>query len=95
MILRILDELLRLTGTSIRLDTCESASSAVSQNFAEQLSSRLKNKYSFKTVKVEGTTGSSITGFREGREVLDPASIEEAIAIQNAMKVIAGVSGSS
>jgi hypothetical protein len=94
MILRILDELLRLTGTSIRLDTCESASSAVSQNFAEQLSSRLKNKYSFKTVKV-GTTGSSITGFREGREVVDPASIEEAIAIQNALKVIAGVSGSS
>jgi hypothetical protein len=54
----------------------------------------IENKYSFKTVKV-GTTGSSITGFREGREVVDPASIEEAIAIQNALKVIAGVSGSS
>ena len=78
-------------GTTIRLDTCSSAGVVPKglQNFAQNLSTTLKaSPFSFKNVKVEGTVGASITGFKEGREVVDPATMPYARDAQGVMSVL-------
>lgn len=80
--------------TEIRLDTCSSAfdfGKSGMQNFAQQLLATLKAKpYEYKKLKTSGTTGSSVTGFIAGREVVLPNRLSQDMAgqAQNVISVL-------
>ena len=85
-------------GTKLRLDTCSSAGTiaswkswfgAATPNFAQALIAKLKSiPYNYKTLTVEGTVGSSITGFITGREVVDPQQQQAAGAAQEVLMIL-------
>lgn len=75
--------------TSIRLDTCSSAAKASGGNFSQLLLQDLqKGTPKYTKIRVEGTIGASITGFKEGREVIDPNSIDMAEDAQEVMEIL-------